>query len=92
MPKKNKFCQSCGMPLNLHGQNVQGTEKNGSYSLVYCRYCYEKGVFVEPNITYAEMIEKGRNAIKKGEGNPISKYVLASFYPYQLRGLDRWKK
>jgi hypothetical protein len=26
-----KFCQSCSMPLELHGQDVRGSEKMGVY-------------------------------------------------------------
>lgn len=36
-----KFCQSCGMPLNLHGEDVRGTEVDGSLSSKYCNYCYK---------------------------------------------------
>ncbi len=35
-----KFCQSCSMPLELHGQDVRGSEKDGSQSQIYCSYCY----------------------------------------------------
>ncbi len=46
-------CQSCGMPLDR--LEVAGTEKDGSKSLVYCRYCYNNGQFTNPGITLAEM-------------------------------------
>ena len=48
----NKFCQSYAMPLNLHEEDVRGTEKDGTLSENYCRYCYESGKFTEPNITF----------------------------------------
>jgi len=34
---EQKFCQSCGMPLN---PEVLGTEKDGSKNEEYCTYCY----------------------------------------------------
>ncbi|WP_313466959.1 zinc ribbon domain-containing protein [Streptococcus parasuis] len=34
-----KFCQSCSMPLELHSQDVRGSEKDGSQSQIYCSYC-----------------------------------------------------
>lgn len=53
-----KFCQSCAMPLNLHGQDVRGTEKDGSKSERYCSYCYADGAFLEPDITFEQMLAK----------------------------------
>lgn len=44
-----KFCQSCNMPLDNSG--LSGTEKDGSPSDEYCRYCYVNGAFVDPRIT-----------------------------------------
>ena len=46
-----KFCQSCGMPLAGH----QGTEADGTVSLMYCEYCYQDGKFTQPDITFEEM-------------------------------------
>ena len=41
---KQKFCQSCGMPLtdDVLGTNADGT-KNGDY----CMYCYKDGQFLK---------------------------------------------
>ena len=41
---ENRFCQSCGMPMTETGHF--GTEKGGSRSDDYCRYCYQDGRFV----------------------------------------------
>lgn len=82
-----KFCQSCGMPL----KGNQGTEQDGSLSEKYCQLCYKDGTFVEPNITMKEMLERGKNGIDQGDGNPISKMMLKFFYPMQLKNLERWK-
>lgn len=48
-------CQSCGMPL---GPGFYGTEADGTESHEYCKFCYQKGVFTEPDITLADMIKK----------------------------------
>ena len=87
-----KFCQSCCMPLNLHGEDVRGTEADGSKSTKYCSYCYENGAFIEPNITFDEMLVRGKEAISNGQGNKIVKFFMKTFYPMQLKGLERWKK
>ncbi|MBP6334223.1 MAG: hypothetical protein KA444_02035, partial [Bacteroidia bacterium] len=39
--KGNKFCQSCGFPLNKDKKGG-GTEIDGSTSLLYCSMCYQK--------------------------------------------------
>lgn len=49
---EQKFCQSCGMPMN--GQPF-GTEKSGAQSPDYCAYCYQNGVFTR-DCTMEEMI------------------------------------
>lgn len=49
----NKFCQSCSMPLT---QELMGTEKDGSPSHEYCKYCYQQGEFTNPTLTLEQMI------------------------------------
>ncbi|WP_129045576.1 zinc ribbon domain-containing protein [Companilactobacillus metriopterae] len=83
-----KFCQSCGMPLN--SENL-GTESDGSKSSKYCNYCYENGKFIEPDITIEEMISRGKKGIDESSDNFIKKAMLKMFYPMQIKGLDRWK-
>jgi len=52
MELKN-FCQSCTMPID----NIEnrGTEKDGSKSNLYCKYCYQDGVFTDPDMTMEQM-------------------------------------
>ncbi len=47
------FCQSCSMPLD--NDQVKGTEKDGSLSNEYCKYCYENGAFTTPGMSMKEM-------------------------------------
>ena len=49
-----KYCQSCSMPLN---EEVYGTEKDGSKSHVYCKFCYQDGSFTYPHLTLEKMIK-----------------------------------
>ena len=44
MSKKNKFCQSCGMPMSKDPQGG-GTNADGSKNENYCSYCYQNGEF-----------------------------------------------
>ena len=47
------FCQSCSMPLDSN--EIKGTEKDGSKSNEYCKYCYQDGHFTTPELTLPEM-------------------------------------
>ena len=86
-----KFCQSCGMPLNLHGEDVRGTKVDGSLSSKYCIYCYKDGKYIDSDITIEEMLESGKQGISNGKGNPVAKLMMKAFYPMQLKKLERWK-
>ena len=50
---KQRFCQSCGMPLT---EEVRGTNADGSKNEEYCMYCYRDGQFLQ-DCTMDEMIE-----------------------------------
>ena len=52
---KGPFCQSCGMPM-AEDEDF-GTNADGSKNEEYCAYCYQKGVFADPNRTLEKMIE-----------------------------------
>lgn len=47
------FCQSCSMPID--DTALRGTEKDGSLSSDYCTYCYQRGQFIQPNMSLEEM-------------------------------------
>lgn len=53
MMEQTLICQSCTMPID----NIEsrGTEKDGSVSRDYCRYCYRNGAFINPGMTKEEM-------------------------------------
>ena len=53
---QEKFCESCGMPMG-DTDEMYGTESNGSKSVDYCKFCYENGIFTNPNATLEETIK-----------------------------------
>jgi len=53
---QESFCESCGMPMGETNE-MYGTETNGSKSADYCKFCYDSGIFTNPNITLDEMID-----------------------------------
>lgn len=52
--KERSVCQCCGMPLDA--PEDRGTERDGSLSADYCRYCYQNGAFTAPEATMEDMI------------------------------------
>lgn len=41
------------MPMD--NAEMQGTEKDGTKSNEYCKYCYQHGAFINPDMTLEEM-------------------------------------
>ncbi|HTQ64667.1 MAG TPA: zinc ribbon domain-containing protein [Puia sp.] len=79
------ICQSCTMPID----NVQdqGTEKDGTKSKEYCKYCYQNGSFVNPDMSFQEMksfMEKMTQEMKLPQS--VVQQSLA-----MLPNLKRWK-
>jgi len=85
--KKNKNCQSCGMPMNKDPNNG-GTNSDGTKNLIYCSYCYENGDFTQPDITVNEMKELVKGKMKE-MGFPG---FLVGFFTQGIPKLERWKK
>ena len=88
---KQKFCQSCGMPLT---DEVLGTNADGTKNEDYCMYCYKDGKFLQ-ECTMEEMIEHCAqfvNEVNKGLPQPITKeeYIgqMKMYFPH----LKRWRK
>ncbi len=86
--KLDNFCQSCGMPFK---DVEKGTEKNGSDSKKYCSLCYKNGEFIEKDITFDQMLEKGIEGLKNKKMNSFKRKMMISYYPKMLKKLDRWK-
>lgn len=83
--KKNKICQSCGMPLKKDPQGG-GTQTDGTKSELYCSYCYDKGKFTQPDITVTGMQELVKGELKK-MGFPG---FLAKLFTKGIPKLQRW--
>ncbi len=84
---KNKYCQSCGMPMSkdpLKG----GSEADGTRSQLYCSYCYENGAFKQPDITAKQMQDFVKGVMRE-KGVPG---FLTGLFTYQIPRLQRWKQ
>ena len=52
---EERYCQSCAMPMG-NDDSLYGTEKDGTLSKDYCKYCYQDGAFTFHG-TMQEMID-----------------------------------
>jgi len=83
--KLENNCQSCSMPLD--NPELQGTEKDGSKSNEYCKYCYQDGVFINPGMTLKEMTELVITQMEKMNLDSKTIDIAVSSLP----NLKRWK-
>ena len=89
---EQKFCQSCGMPLQNEAD--YGTEAGGARSEEYCTYCYQNGGFTA-DCTMDEMINQCAQFVdefNKGSEVKMTKEEaianMKQFFPM----LKRWKQ
>ncbi|NIQ39750.1 MAG: transcriptional regulator [Proteobacteria bacterium] len=84
---KGPFCQSCGMPMEKpddFGSNADGFKVND-----YCRFCFDKGAFTDPNITMEHMIKRVSVFMSKMNDIPESQaQTMASEF---IPRLKRWQ-
>jgi hypothetical protein len=80
-----KFCQSCTLPID----NIEdrGTEEDGLKSDLYCKYCYQNGVFTETDMTLDQMMDIAETEMNKQ--NLPESIILRSMNMLPL--LKRWQ-
>ena len=88
MSKVYKNCQSCAMPLSKDPKGG-GLEADGSTSTMYCSYCYDNGVFLQPDISAEEMQAFVKNKLKEMGG---FMKLFAGLFSKGIPKLERWKK
>lgn len=81
-----KVCQSCGMPII--DENQLGTNKDGSQSKDYCKYCYEKGKFID-DVSVEEYIDM---CSKYGAQAGMTKEAMRKHCEKLFPTLKRWNK
>ena len=80
-----KVCQSCGIPLT---DKNRGTNDDLSSSKEYCRFCYEQGEFVIPNLTLDMQMDRLANMAIERMKMPESE--ARQMAEKVLPGLKRW--
>lgn len=66
----------------------RGTEKDGSKSDRYCKFCYQDGKFTDPDLTLDRMIEIATSEMKKQH----LPETLITQAVTMLPQLERWRK
>jgi hypothetical protein len=79
------ICQSCTMPIDDPGD--RGTEKDGTASTDYCKYCYKDGSFTDPALTLNKMHAEVTAEMKKQHSPPGFLQKSLDALPH----LKRWK-
>lgn len=82
-----ELCQSCGRKL---GSGFYGTNIDDTINNEYCKYCFEKGAFREPNITLEQML--GRQAAELKDNLGIRQEDAEELVIKTITPLKRWIK
>lgn len=84
--ENNTYCQSCSMPLELASN--RGTEQNGLLSTEYCKYCYQDGKFVSPDMSLDEMRDLVKTQMLQRKISTDVILKATNILPF----LKRWRK
>ena len=86
MGKFDKFCQSCGMPMEKDMEHG-GTNPDGSKTTKFCSRCYTLGLFNDKFVRSEEMVKLVRNKLREMGYGPIKRW----FFTSHISQLERWK-
>lgn len=86
---QEKFCQSCGFPMNKDKQGG-GSERDGSRSMKYCSMCYANGAFLTPREidTAGKMQKFCIEQMKQSGYNGFFAWLATRSIPR----LERWRR
>ena len=87
MGKFDKFCQSCGMPMEKD-PGKGGTNADGTLSATFCSYCYQNGKFNDNFTRSSEMVDFVKGKLREMGYGPLKRW----FYTSHISQLERWKK
>ena len=82
----DKFCQSCGMPMDKD-PGKGGTCADGTKSLKYCSLCYENGTFKDNFSSADEMVRFVKGKLREMGYGSLKRWFFTSHIPK----LERWK-
>jgi len=74
--------------MPLINDELLGTEKDGSKNREYCKYCYQDGSFVNPEMSLDEMTSFISKKMKEMNINEAITNIAVNSLPH----LKRWKE
>ena len=86
--KKQAICQSCGMEMKK--PEHFGTQEGGEPSREFCSFCYQEGLFTDPEATLTSMRDKVVNYAVKH--HLLSKVEAIRLGDNILPTLKRWNR
>lgn len=81
----DKFCQSCGMPMEQDPKNG-GTNQDGTKTHKYCSFCFENGNFRDDFGAADEMVDFVKDKLKEKGYGSLKRWFFTSHIPK----LERW--
>lgn len=87
MAKKNKICQSCGMPLK-YDKTGPALENDGTPSKKYCSKCYKDGEFIFKDCKVEDIQKKNGDVMRKMH---YPNFLIKHFNK-RIPKLERWQE
>ena len=81
----DRFCQSCGMPMEKDPARG-GTNQDGTRNQKFCSLCYEKGAFKDSFTSADEMVSFVKGKLKEMGYGSLKRWFFTSHIPK----LERW--
>lgn len=81
----DRFCQSCGMPMEKDPGNG-GTNQDGTKTHRYCSLCYANGTFRDNFTGAEEMVDFVKGKLKEMGYGSLKRWFFTSHIPR----LERW--
>lgn len=91
---EKRFCQSCGMPLDLGKVEYLGTNDDQTHSHEFCYYCLKDGKYTV-DYTMEQMVDvwvKYKDKYNGYASTSLRSDELRSLLQDRLPGLSRWKQ
>ena len=90
MGRFDRFCQSCGMPMDKD-TGGGGTEADGTKSEKYCSLCYKDGQFVDDFTSSGQMVDFVKKVMHDQGHNKMMCWFYTSqikkFYTMKIQGI-----
>ena len=85
MASFERFCQSCGMPMEMD-PGKGGTNADGTKNTTFCSYCFQDGEFVDNFTSARELKAFVQEKLKEMGYGPLKRW----FYTSHIPRLARW--